>query len=135
MINRYTAINLAVIAAGITLVILAPLAAGATVAAIGITLSLNPKIRRRDGTASAAITAAAIIMGLFMSIMAIGMSINENPNRENMLTAQRILTCFVMFSNLWILAFILRDIPIPDKPEPENPRKRESNKPAKPPFT
>ena len=80
-------------------------------------------------------TAAAIIMGLFMSIFAIGVSVNESPNRESMLTAQRILTCFVMFSNLWILAFILRDIPIPDKPAPENPRKRESDKPAKPPFT
>ena len=101
-------------------------------------LALNPKIRRRDGTASAAITAitaVTIIMGLFMSIFAVSVSVNDSPRRDDILTAQQILTGLVMFSNLWILAFILRGIPIPDKPEPENPRKRENNKPAKPPFT
>lgn len=74
-------------------------------------------------------------MGLFMNIIVVVMWVNESPNRENMLTAIQALSYFVMFSNIWILAFILRDIPIPDKQAPEKPRKRENNRPVKPPFT
>lgn len=134
MLNGHTTLNLAVIAAGAALTTLTPIAAGATVAAAGIALSLNPKIRKRDGAASAIITASAILLGLFMSAMAAAAPHRENGNPEDILIALPILTGLALFSNIWTLAFILRGMPIPGKPA--SPKRDKPNRETpKPPFT
>ena len=61
-----------------------------------------------------------------MSITAAGVAAPNSANSEDAIISLRIFTCFTRFANIWILGFILRGIPVPDKPAPHKPRNRES---------
>lgn len=133
MMHRHTALNLAVIAAGTT-------------------LALNPKIRRRDPITSATLLAAAVMLCAFISMLAIipttwseanpdeprqmGMWDEEDSrNPEDIYRGIQIFTCFIMFNNIWILSFILREMPLTERPARTKPARLKPDQQPATPFS